>query len=213
MNKNLKRFMKTWIILYFATGGLGFAQTSQVYVTEKISTNFNIFVPTMTNQTWDASSLKESRPAKDDPEGHWGEVREGTQLSLRLDKDTYTNDEPINADILLRNVSEKPETFFFYEPKDWPLQLIVRKLITNTSDDAAGELIQEIQSRRLTGSLWRLTIPIGKQRKFVIGLTNLFDLTPGKYDIQAQQLVVNLERKVTTNVVSGYATFTIVNTQ
>jgi hypothetical protein len=212
MNKNLKRFMKIWLILYLKVAGIGFAQTNQIFVTDNISTDFNIFVPT-TNQAWDASSLKESRPAKDDPEGHWGEVWEGFQLSLRLDKETYTNGEPINADVLLRNVSEKPVKFFFFEPKDRPLQLIVKKLTKNTSNDAAGELIQEIQSRHLTGSLWRLTIPIGKQRKFVIGLTNVFDLTPGKYKIQAQQLVMNLERTVTTNVASGYATFTVVNTQ
>src|SRR5579863_10307388 len=38
---------------------------------------------------------REFLPAKDFPEGNWGEPFNGLQLSLRFAKQTYTNGEPI----------------------------------------------------------------------------------------------------------------------
>ena len=52
--------------------------------------------------------MPKCRPAEDDPEGHWGAPSEGYQLSIRLEKETFTNGEPITASVLLRNVSDRP---------------------------------------------------------------------------------------------------------
>lgn len=47
----------------------------------------------------------ECRPADSDPAGHWGPVVHAWQLSLRLTKTNVSQGEPIDATILLRNVS------------------------------------------------------------------------------------------------------------
>src|SRR5208282_4622230 len=54
-----------------------------------------------------AKMTKESLPAEVFPEGHWGTVQDGFQLSLRFNKQTYTNGEPIIAALLLRNVTNR----------------------------------------------------------------------------------------------------------
>lgn len=54
-----------------------------------------------------ARTAKESLPAADDPSGHWGDVIEGFQLSIRFDKDTFRAGEPVTVTVLIRNVTEK----------------------------------------------------------------------------------------------------------
>jgi hypothetical protein len=56
----------------------------------------------------DAGNVPESRPANQDPEGHWGEIENGLQISLRFEKKTFTNGEPIDALLFVRNVTNKP---------------------------------------------------------------------------------------------------------
>jgi hypothetical protein len=60
----------------------------------------------------DAQKLPESMPAKQDPEGHWGEITNGLQMSLRFEKQIFTNGEPIDAIALIRNVTNQPVVFF-----------------------------------------------------------------------------------------------------
>ena len=55
----------------------------------------------------EAKMTRESLPSKDFPEGNWGAVTNGCQLSLRFTKTTYTNGEPIEAILLLRNVTNQ----------------------------------------------------------------------------------------------------------
>ena len=60
----------------------------------------------------DSEALPESRPAKQDPEGHWGEMTNGIQMSLRFEKQTFTNGEPIDGVVLIRNVTNQPVVCF-----------------------------------------------------------------------------------------------------
>lgn len=61
-----------------------------------------------TNKINAAQKSPESRPADEDPEGSWGRVQNGFQLSIRTDKRSYAVGEPIKATILLRNVTNTP---------------------------------------------------------------------------------------------------------
>ena len=59
----------------------------------------------------DAAKLPESHPAEQDPEGHWGEATNGLQISLRFEKQTFTNGEPVNAVMFMRNVTNQPVAY------------------------------------------------------------------------------------------------------
>src|ERR1035438_8320956 len=56
-------------------------------------------------QTEAAKGRPESRPAELDPEGHWGTVTAGVQLSIRLSKNFFALGQPIEATVTLRNVT------------------------------------------------------------------------------------------------------------
>jgi hypothetical protein len=59
-----------------------------------------------------AKKSQESRPAEQDPQGNWGEQADGFQLSLRFEKQTFTNGEDIAAIMLMRNVTTNSQTYF-----------------------------------------------------------------------------------------------------
>ncbi len=62
----------------------------------------------LTNTIEEAKLSLESRPATQDPEGNWGDVVDGIQVSLRVRSSTFTNGEPITAIMLVRNVTNGP---------------------------------------------------------------------------------------------------------
>src|SRR5208283_2339530 len=53
----------------------------------------------------EAKKSKESLPAEEFPEGNWGTVTNGFQLSLRFEKTAFARGEPIVAVLLLRNTT------------------------------------------------------------------------------------------------------------
>ncbi len=59
-----------------------------------------------------AQDSKESQLADKDPEGHWGLSTNGFQLSLRFEKNIFTNGESVVATVLMRNVSAQSESYF-----------------------------------------------------------------------------------------------------
>ena len=52
-----------------------------------------------------ARSAPDCRPADQDSQGHWGPSWEGDRLSIRLNKEVFTNGEPIMACVTVRNAS------------------------------------------------------------------------------------------------------------
>lgn len=54
-----------------------------------------------------ARTAKDSRPAKDDPEGNWGPESNGLQLSIRFPKQSFAPGDPVLAEITLRNVGDE----------------------------------------------------------------------------------------------------------
>jgi hypothetical protein len=225
-------FMKTPIGIFFICAASLFAQTNQYYVTDVRVKNLNSFAPTA-EQVESAKRSIESRPAEDDPEGNWGAVTDGFRLSIRLEKKLFTRDEPITASILLRNVSDKLLTYYEDTTKNSALQIIGGKDGQKfyRKDEAKPGMTFVEQLRRLKrGNQWSAMVEPGTQRKFVVDLTNVFDLsTNGEYKIQALQNIQTaaatsltnvaeikdaIARKValSTNVISGTATFYITNT-
>ena len=52
-------------------------------------------------------------PATEDPQGNWGEITNGLQMSIRFYQNNFTNGQPVAAVILWRNVGPTPQYFDF----------------------------------------------------------------------------------------------------
>ncbi|MGH7989516.1 MAG: hypothetical protein ACREDS_04880 [Limisphaerales bacterium] len=65
-----------------------------------------------TRKIKEAQNSPESKPASEDPEGNWGQATNGFQLSLRFEKQSFTNGEPVIATMLMRNVTDKSQIYF-----------------------------------------------------------------------------------------------------
>jgi len=121
----------------------------------------------------EAEQSKESRPDNQDPEGHWGQTTNGFQVSLRFEKEKYTNGEPVLATMLMRNVTGKPETYFR------PIYIVATKdgKVLRRKDDTG--LIEITMLPEI--SLFPQT-----QHRYQETLNQIYDLTPsGEYTFQA----------------------------
>src|SRR5207247_4417721 len=63
-----------------------------------------------------ARMSKFSRPPGEDPQGNWGVVSEGFQMSVRFDKESFVVGEPIVATVVIRNVSDRPLWYWISVP-------------------------------------------------------------------------------------------------
>ena len=135
-----------------------------------------------TKRIQEAQKSNESRPAEQDPEGHWGKVVDGFQLSLRFEKQEFTNGEPVLATILMRNVSDKQLTYGkeLVTGRPSPINVLVwneqEKLNLKTDDT----LVPRASASNV--SLYPRT-----QHKYRLRLDKYYDLTkPGIYSVQAE---------------------------
>ncbi|HYG36421.1 MAG TPA: hypothetical protein VEC99_16625 [Clostridia bacterium] len=171
-----------------------------------------------------AESSPGSRPAENDPAGHWGAPWEGVQLSIRLPKEAYTNGEPILACVTLRNTSFKVRAFRTVSSlKERDTKLTVmrgQERMLGEDDPKPWETFQERLRHLKAGSMHDVSLLPGTQYQFVYDLREIFDLKlAGTYSVQAQREVVSYNDApdrpgyVTgsfTNIQSGTATFRIV---
>jgi hypothetical protein len=117
-----------------------------------------------------ARGSKESRPASEDPEGHWGQATNGFQLSLRFEKEVYTNGEPVLATMLVRNVSNVQ------------LQYLFPARVAATKDGSRLKRKDDIGVARRGPA--RLLYP-QTQARDQENLNQVYDLTPGEYKFWA----------------------------
>jgi hypothetical protein len=128
-----------------------------------------------------AKDSRESLPAKDFPEGNWGDVAGGFQLSLRFEKTTFTNGEAIIATLLMRNVTNDDAYLSFSTfPVGYGDGPIGFKVVS-----AAGVELMQHQFVGGAGGAYYQWLLTGTQTKYVEHLDSRFDLTNGEYTIQA----------------------------
>jgi hypothetical protein len=200
--------------LVFSTSLVGgFAQTNQFYITDegKGSVPNAPFSP---EQIEKAKHAKDSRPAEDDPEGHWGAVAEGFQLSLRFEKDSFTNGEPVTACVILRNVSDRSLTYpYEYAPDEREITFILLReqaRVYGVYDVRPGSTFQERLRAVRTGHGWTRVSPPGTQRKFFVNLNSIFGLTTnGQYVASAKRTIRKQDSAQESEVSSGNAAFRI----
>jgi hypothetical protein len=135
-----------------------------------------------TQRIREAQKSNESRPAEQDPQGNWGKPVDGFQLSLRFEKQEFTNGEPVLATILMRNVSDKRQTYTTETIAGQPSPIHVfvwkeqAKLNLKTNDTLAPKV--SVRSANLYPQT---------QHKYRLRLDDYYDLSkPGKYSVQAE---------------------------
>ena len=156
---------------------------------------------------------RDCRQAEDDPLGHWGAPWEGAQLSIRVQKEHFTNGEPVVACVTLRNVSDRVLYFDvgpYPEERDTKIVLTRgHERILGVDDPKPGETFpQRLRYIRSGSAPGHVPISPGTQRQFFRDLSKMFDLSvAGSYSAYARRSVVNYERNGWTNLLSGTATF------
>jgi len=129
-----------------------------------------------------AKAARESLPAKDFPEGNWGAVQDGFQLSLRFEKQSFTNDEPIVATVLLRNVTNSDVSLNYSQlPVGYSDGPISFQIISGAGSNMPQHKYEV--DGVINGALPGLFH--GTQAKFSEHVDKRFDLTNGAYSIRA----------------------------
>lgn len=126
----------------------------------------------------DISRTNEYLPAEQFPAGNWGKATNGIQVSLRFDNASYTNGEPIQTMILVRNVSNEPA--FYHSIYVSGFDGIVR-FITTTEDDRKFEGVDWEWGARVVGRGLRP----GCQMRFVERFDKEYHLTNGTFFVKA----------------------------
>jgi hypothetical protein len=123
---------------------------------------------------------RESLPVNDFPEGNWGQPFRGFQLSLRFNKDIYTNDETMTAILLVRNITNRSIGFYYASEADnidGPFELTV------TTDK--GQTVTAPPINYFTATSGGGEIYTNTQYKYLERLNNRYNLTNGTYLVQA----------------------------
>lgn len=175
---------------FWANGWVGENETNLFYITDdgnlSINTGFldrnekRYYIGMDSNKFNMMKKLRESLPASEFTEGNWGIVGHSFQLSLRFEKLTFTNGEPVKAILLLRNVGDGSQIYSILPAgySDGPIGFEV------TSSGGVNILQHAYHMNTINGSVTADLFP-GTQAKYLERLDKRFDLTDGTYSIQA----------------------------
>lgn len=146
-----------------------------------------------------ASKLPESRSAEFDPEGHWGRVVSGFQLSLRFSTNTFTAGQTIEATVLLRNVTTNTLIVLGPHPAFIEFKVV----------DERNNVVQPVSRLVSVSGPVRLALPSHRQLAYQLQLNQMFNLGPGKYAVCAERRVDNELGETIGQVLSARAAITI----
>jgi hypothetical protein len=209
----LKKFLCGLALLTTSLAACASDDTRRYYVTD-ISTHFYGDVVPISIQQIEASRRDGfSRPADEDPAGNWGPATQGFRLSIRLEKQTFTNGEPIVAFVLLRNVSDQHLRFPVFSERDTQGMLVLRSPDGQVSQrgQQPGASFRERASAARRGRILDWPSPVGTQRKFILDIARTFNVTNGHYTATATRKVPDLQGTGFTNLVSGPVSFSVVS--
>lgn len=154
------------------------------------------------DQIEDAKTNIECQPSENDPNGHWGPIYYGYQLSIRLNKDMFQTNEPVIATIIYRNTGTN--VLHHGTPYGGDLDFQIAIL-----DENGRRLPDSFVPQRTTGhgSQWQP----GTQYKCQSNLTQRYGLIRlGTYSVSVHRRLSNPEANGWINLASGTATIKIV---
>lgn len=138
-----------------------------------------------------AKQSQESVPAEQDPQGNWGEQANGFQLSLRFEKQVFTNGEDIVGTILIRNIATNAQTYFR------PAYIAAMK------DGKPVKRLNDVKIKELTVSPETTLFP-QSQHKSKEHLNQEYNLLEtGKYEFQAACSRPQVTSKTVTIIVTN----------
>jgi hypothetical protein len=141
-------------------------------------------------------------PSKDDPDGRWGSETGGLILSLRFQETAFLKGDPINAIILIRNVTNKEVVYAEEHGSSIMCDLMVTNVYTKAVlHGYTGPVMGNAQFRRLQ--------PF-QQVLYLVRLDQIFTLPPGRYSIQALMRFIAGPRPPLEPLTSGAACITII---
>jgi len=123
-----------------------------------------------------AKTNLECLPADDFPEGNWGEPLLGYQLSLRFEKPVYATNEPINAILLIRDITNQA---LGYVEDDIMIEQGAAFLQVANQNDEAMPPKQE-RSMINPGGKSSILGP-GSENKYEVSLDHRYQLSNGAY--------------------------------
>jgi hypothetical protein len=149
---------------------------------------------------------REALPAEQDPEGNWGAVTNGLQMSVRLYQRQFTNGQPVRVTILWRNVGSTPNWFTSatWENYTFDLSLFrdgmeIKPVMPRLNQEASHD-----------GSVGGGLVEPHTQWRFGLRLDKIFDLSkPGAYQLRAEREAHGEGRSV-FKLRSGTARFQVV---
>jgi hypothetical protein len=177
---NFKTFAYFFLILMSgAVNGVGMQTTNSIPASLFLTDDGNVFWYKPGQRLVDVQKIEEakkspeSRPADQDSEGHWGSPANGLQLSLRLEKQSFTNNEPVKIIMLMRNVTNQPVAYFR------PTSVTVTKngkLLRRKDDTGILEITMSPETRLFPQT----------QHRYQENLSAIYDLSEaGEYILQA----------------------------
>jgi hypothetical protein len=136
-------------------------------------------------------------------EDNWGQANNGFQLSLCLEKHTFTNGEPVVAILLLRNVTNTNLRLQYF-PR-FPVKYSSSPLGFEVTSETGQVLIEnENILPTITSQLSPSQLDSGSQAKFVAQIDKKFNLTNGIYSIKAvMEAISGPFPQIDTNDLSG----------
>jgi hypothetical protein len=161
------------------------------------------------------TKLIEILPSEQDTNGNWGMATDGMQLSVRFHQQQFTAGQMVSAYIILRNLGTTNRTWVRNALPDNGYKFVLRNgtniltwlrpqsvppphtyMIDTGSEEDPYTYIAETHTQGLT----------------IVYLNRFFDLSqPGTYSLQVEIPVPVANGGGTTNVVSGIATFEMIN--
>lgn len=180
----------TWLVIFsgiiashsaIADGsntGLNAARPEQHWVTKfETAENGHAMRPEK-NRTGKIS--REDLSAKDFPEGNWGQVTNGCQVSLRFPKRAFTNGEPIIGTVIVRNVTNQ-DVYYFYHPsgqRNGPVGYVVTT--------SSGRTLPNPDVSRFFQGGRTYTLEPGTQHRHLKDLSKDYHLMNGAYSVHAE---------------------------
>ena len=137
--------------------------------------------------------------------GNWGPVAYGIRLSLRFDKQTYTEGEPIIATILIRNVTNR----YAFESTTDPTPYFITNALDHTEVKPLGPFVGNGFESTRSGS-----IAPGMQHRIQERFGQGYHLTNGTYTVVVKFSASQTEQyDPSQEIASAPATFTVVDPQ
>jgi len=134
------------------------------------------------------AATKESLPSEQFPEGNWGLITNGFQISLQLGESKFAVGEPIVATMLLRNTTTHALKYrcIAFMGIDGPIDFVV------TTD--SGSAVPSTAIKDAITFNGDLTLASHTQHKYRERLDKRFDLTNGIYNVSARYTVLGTNR-------------------